>query len=217
MKKMTLAAIAAMLGLAVLLAAPTQASAQAAKAAKEHPVLNERAVLHDPDVPVLGNPKGDVTIVEFFDYQCPYCRTLHPDLMRLLAEDGKIRLVLKDWPILTQQSRVAARLALAAKFQGRHAETHGALMEITGRLDQDKIRAAAVKAGLDLDKVDADVQARGGEIDAVLARNAQQADALGLTGTPSLLVGPFKVPGMGYDDLKRVVAEARARARSARK
>lgn len=216
MKKMTVivTALASALGLASLLAGPTQTIAQAAK---EHPILNERAVLHDPDVPVLGNPKGDVTIVEFFDYQCPYCRKMHPDLMRLVAEDGKIRLVLKDWPILTQFSQVAAKLALAARFQGKYAETHAALMETSGRLDQDKIRAAAVKAGLDLDKVDADVKTKGPEIAAVLARNAEQADALGLNGTPGLLVGPFKVPGLGYEDLKKVVAEARARSRNARR
>ncbi|GJE02036.1 DsbA family protein [Methylobacterium isbiliense] len=216
MKKTTSVAIAIASAFALvgLLVAPTLGMAQAAK---EHPILNERAVLHDPDVPVLGNPKGDVTIVEFFDYQCPYCRKLHPDLMRLTAEDGNIRLVLKDWPILTQHSQVAARLALAARYQGRYAEIHAALMETSGRLDQDKIRAAAVKAGLDLDRVDADVKTRGAEIEAVLARNAAQADALGLTGTPGLLVGPFKVPGLGYDDLKKVVAEARARSGSARK
>lgn len=216
MKKMTVivTALASAFGLASLLAGSAQTIAQAAK---EHPILNERTVLHDPDVPVLGNPKGDVTIVEFFDYQCPYCRKMHPDLMRLVAEDGKIRLVLKDWPILTQFSQVAAKLALAARFQGKYAETHAALMETSGRLDQDKIRAAAVKAGLDLDKVDADMKTRGPEIAAVLARNAEQADALGLSGTPGLLVGPFKVPGLGYEDLKKVVAEARARSRNARR
>ncbi len=137
--------------------------------------------------------------------------------MRLVAEDGKIRLVLKDWPILTEYSKVAAKLALAARFQGKYAEAHAALMETSGRLDQDKIRAAAVKAGLDLDKVVSDVKTRGPVIEAVLARNAEQADALGLSGTPGLLVGPFKVPGLGYEDLKKVVAKARARSRSARK
>lgn len=214
MKKITLTALAIAAAISFgLLAGPPHTLAQAAK---EHQILNERTVLQDPDAPVLGNPKGDVTIVEFFDYQCPYCRKMHPDLMRLLAEDGKIRLVLKDWTILTEQSRVAARLALAAKYQGRHAETHAALMETTGRIDQEKIRAAAVKAGLDLDKVAADMKTRGAEIDALIARNAAQADALGLTGTPSLLVGPFKVPGLGYEGLKKVVAEARARSRSAR-
>jgi len=214
MRKMTLLVLAMASALGGLLAASTDGMAQPTK---ENAVLGEKAVLYDPDVPVLGNPKGDISIVEYFDYQCPYCRKLHPDLMRLVAEDGKIRLVLKDWPILTQQSQVAARLALAARYQSRYAETHAALMEISGRLDQDKIRAAAVKAGLDLDKVDADAKTRGAEIDAVLARNGAQADALGLTGTPGLLVGPFKVPGLGYDDLKKVVAEARARARGARK
>lgn len=211
MRKMTLIAVASAFGFASLLAANAPSLAQAAR---EHPVLSERAVLHDPDVPVLGNPKGDVTIVEYFDYQCPYCRKLHADLVRLIAEDGKIRLVLKDWPILTPSSQIAARLALAARYQGRYAETHAALMETSGRLDHDKIRAAAIKAGLDLAKVDADVNARASEIDAVLARNAQQADALGLSGTPGLLVGPFKVPGLAYEELKKVIAEARARGRS---
>lgn len=217
MKKITIAALAlaSVVGLGGLLAAKTETMAQAVQ---EDPILNERMVLHDPDAPSLGNPKGDVTIVEFFDYQCPYCRKMHPDLMRLIADDGKVRLVLKDWPVLSPQSRLAAKLALAARFQGKYAETNAALMETTGRLDPDKIRAAAVKAGLDLGKVDADVQARGAEIDAVLAHNADQAEALGFTGTPALLIGPFKVPGgLDYDQLKKGVAEARARLRGARK
>lgn len=212
MKKTTLAAlaIASAAALIGLFASKTHSMAQSAA---QQPVLSEKAVLYDPDTPVLGNPKGDVTVVEYFDYQCPYCRKLHPDLMRLLKEDGKIRLVFKDWPILTEQSRVAATLALAARYQGKYAETHAALMETSGRLDHDKIRAAAVKAGLDLNRVDEDVKAHGSEIAALLARNTEQADALGLTGTPGLLVGPFKVPGLPYEELRKVVAEARARAK----
>lgn len=212
MEKIAVVAFALMVGLG--LARPTESLAQAAK---EHPVLNERNVLYDPDVPVLGNPKGDVTIVEFFDYQCPYCRKLHPELMRLVKEDGNIRLVLKDWPILNQYSQVASQVALASRYQGKYAETHEALMEITTWLDQEKIRAAASKAGLDLDKLDADVKANWSKIGGTLARNGEQADALALEGTPGLLVGPFKVPGLGYAELKEVVAEARARAQGSRK
>lgn len=214
MKKIAVTAFAVIAGTLGLLNATTAGNAQSAG---EHPVLNERVVLRDPDVPVLGNPKGDVSIVEYFDYQCPYCRKLHPDLMRLVTEDGKIRLVLKDWPILTPQSKFAARLALAARFQGKYAETHAALMALTGRLDEAKIRAAAVQAGLDMNQADADMKTRAAEIEAVLARNGAQADALGFAGTPGLLVGPFKVPGLSYEDLKGVVAQARERARETRK
>ena len=108
MKKITFItlALASTIGFGSLLASRAETMAQAVK---EHTIPSERAVLHDPDIPALGNLKGDVTIVEFFDYQCPYCRKLHPDLMRLLMEDRKIRLVLKDWPILSPSSQAAGR------------------------------------------------------------------------------------------------------------
>jgi len=205
-------ASAALIGLVGVLA-PTVARAQGPG---EHPVLSDRAVLHDPEVPSFGNPGGDVTVVEFFDYQCPFCRKAHPDLTRLVAEDGKVRVVLKDWPILSPSSRIAAQIALAAKYQGKYAPVHAALMEITGRLDQDKIRSALVKAGVDLDKLNADLKGHAAEIEAVLARNNAQAEALGLSGTPGFLIGPFRVPGTPtYQDMKRSVAQARERATGA--
>lgn len=213
MKKLTARALALAAALcaggAILAAGP--AFAQAKNPAF---VLNEQAVLRDPEVPVLGNPEGDVTIVEYFDYQCPYCRKVHPDLMRLVAEDGKLRLVLKDWPIFGPNSQLAARAALAAKRQGKYAEMHAALMRTTGKLDPDKIRAAAGEAGVDLDKLNADMQAHGGAIEAVLERNGEQADALNLTGTPAFLIGPFLVAGApSLDEMKRAVSQSRARAK----
>lgn len=213
MKKLALRALvlAATLcaGGAILAAGP--AFAQAKNAAS---VLNEQSVLRDPEVPVLGNPEGDVTIVEYFDYQCPYCRKVHPDLMRLVAEDGKLRLVLKDWPIFGPNSQLAARAALAAKRQDKYAEMHAALMRTSGKLDPDKIRAAAREAGVDLDKLNADMQAHGGAIEAVLERNSEQADALNLTGTPAFLIGPFLVAGApSLEEMKRAVSQSRARAK----
>jgi protein-disulfide isomerase len=86
---------------------------------------SEAAVLRDPEVPVGGNTDGDVTIVEWFDYQCPYCRKLEPELRQVAHDDGKVRLVWKDWPILGPVSVVAARMALAAKYQGKYAEADG--------------------------------------------------------------------------------------------
>ncbi|PSC02492.1 disulfide bond formation protein DsbA [Alsobacter soli] len=198
---------------ALALAATLTFSVERASAQSGPPVavVDDHAIYHDPDAPELGNPKGDVTIVEFFDYQCPYCRKLHPDLMRLVQEDGRIRLVLKDWPILSPFSKVAAKVALAAKYQGKHAAAHAALMAIPGRLDQQKIDAAAASAELDAARLNADAQAHKDEIEALLARTNQIAESIDLTGTPALIIGPFLAPGgMSYDNLKKAVAQARA-------
>ena len=82
-------------------------------------VLTEALVLRDPDVPATGNPEGDVNIVEWFDYNCPYCRKIAPEIRQLVQHDGKVRMVLKDWPILGEVSKFAARMALAAKYQDK--------------------------------------------------------------------------------------------------
>src|SRR5690349_7393659 len=90
-----------------------------AAAQEEEKVLTEAAVLRDPEIPVAGNAKGDISIVEWFDYQCPYCRKIAPDLQQIAQDDGKLRLVWKDWPILGDVSKVASRMALAARYQDK--------------------------------------------------------------------------------------------------
>lgn len=95
--------------------------------------VDVNAVLNDPEAPTGGNPKGDVTIVAFFDYNCPYCKTSAADLARVVKEDGKIRLVYKDWPILTESSVQGAQFALAANYRGKYETAHHALMGISGR------------------------------------------------------------------------------------
>ena len=94
--------------------------------------IDVNAILHDPDAPEAGNPEGDVTIVAFLDYNCPFCKTSAPDLDRIVEEDGNIRLVYKDWPVLSEASVYGAQLALAAKFQGKYEEVHHALMGVPG-------------------------------------------------------------------------------------
>ena len=91
-------------------------------------MLTKDAVLRDADNPVLGNPQGDITIVEYFDYQCPYCKKVAPELAKVVKDDGKIRLVPKDWPILGDPSKYAAKLVLAAKFQNKYQAAHEALI-----------------------------------------------------------------------------------------
>src|SRR5262245_56257268 len=97
-----------------------------AATADDDTILTEAAVLRDPDVPVIGNRDGDITIVEWSDYQCPYCRRVEPELRQIVQDDGKVRLVLKDWPILGPVSVTAARMALAAKFQDKYEQAHDA-------------------------------------------------------------------------------------------
>ena len=205
------ARIAALLAALSILGATVPASAQDAVA-----VVDRRA-LYGGGAPVLGNPKGDVTIVAFLDYQCPYCRSMHPDVMRLLREDGHVRLVVRDWPILSPQSVLAARAALAARYQGRHAAAHDALMSSRGRLDQATIDAALATAGVDPARLSADAARHGKEIDAVLARSAALAERIGLSGTPVLVIGPYLVPGsLSAGDLAKAVAAARQAGRGGR-
>lgn len=171
---------------------------------------SEAAVLRDPDNPVLGNPDGDIAIVEWFDYNCPYCRKLEPELRQVVQDDGKIRLVLKDWPILGPVSVVAARMALASKYQGKYVQAHDALFGISSRLTEPRIDELLKEAGIDVDRAKRDLQANGKAIDAILARNNAQAEGLNFKGTPSFIVGKFRVPGvLTMDQFAQVIADAR--------
>jgi protein-disulfide isomerase len=173
-------------------------------------VLTEAMVLRDPDVPVTGNVTGDITIVEWFDYQCPYCRKLEPELRQVVQDDGKVRLVLKDWPILGPISVVAARMALACKFQDKYDPAHDALIGVNSKLTEPRINELLTGAGIDLDRVKRDLAANATAIDAILARNNDQATAFGFRGTPSFIVGKFRVPGaLTIAQFEQVIADAR--------
>jgi protein-disulfide isomerase len=178
-------------------------------------VLNEAAVLRDPDIPVAGNPDGDITIVEWFDYQCPYCRKLEPELQQAIKQDGKVRLVLKDWPILGPASVYASQLALAAKFQGEFVEAHAALIGLDVRLTEPGARDRLAQAGIDVDRAIRDLDTHQEAIAAILKRNDSQAKAFGYRGTPAFIVGKFRVPGvLTGEQFGQVIADARKAARS---
>jgi protein-disulfide isomerase len=173
-------------------------------------VLNEAAVLRDPAIPVAGNPDGDITVVEWFDYQCPYCRKLEPELRQLIKDDGKVRLVWKDWPILGSASVYAARLVLATRYQGKFVEAHTALIGLDVKLTEPGARERLVKAGIDVDRALADLETNQDAIAAVLKRNDDQASAFGFRGTPSFIVGKFRVPGvLTKEQFGQVIADAR--------
>jgi protein-disulfide isomerase len=173
-------------------------------------VLSRDAVLRDPAIPVAGNPQGDITIVEFFDFQCPYCRKAHADLQTLLKEDGKVRLVYKDWPILGDVSMEAARLVQAAKYQEKFTQAHDALMKYKGRLTAANLNEILAGAGIDTKKLAADLKANEAAIKDTLARNNAQAEAFGFNATPSFIIGTFRVPGaLDLATFKLAVKDAR--------
>jgi protein-disulfide isomerase len=173
-------------------------------------VLTEALVLRDPDIPAAGNVEGDITIVEYFDYQCPYCRKLEPELRQVVQDDGKVRLVLKDWPILGPVSVIAARMALASKFQDKYIQAHEALIGVNSKLTEPRIRELLAGAGIDVDRLDRDLVTNAKAIDAIIARNNDQATAFGFKGTPSFIVGKFRVPGiLTMAEFDQVIADAR--------
>jgi len=201
---LALGAGAAMLGLA-----PGAALAQS----DDEIVLTEALVLRDPDIPVAGNAAGDISIVEYFDYQCPYCRKIEPELRQVVQGDGKVRLVLKDWPILGPVSVVAARMAMASKYQDKYLAAHDALIGVNSKLTEPRIRELLAGAGIDLDRLDRDLAGNAKAIDAILARNNDQATAFGFRGTPAFIVGKFRVPGvLTMAEFGQVIADARKAA-----
>ena len=160
---------------------------------------------------VMGNPDGDVTIYEFSDYNCGYCKRVFGDLMRLVEEDGGIRLVVKEFPILSEGSTTAARYALAAAAMGRFGEFHRAAMAWPGRIDRDAVDRIA--AGLGFDRARLEAGLADGGVDAILEENGRLARGLGLSGTPAFVVGDSVVPGaVGLAEFRDLVARARSRA-----
>jgi protein-disulfide isomerase len=198
---------AAMLGIGM-------ARAPAFAEGDDETVLTEALVLRDPDIPVAGNADGDITIVEYFDFNCPYCRKLEPELRQVVQDDGKVRLVLKDWPILGPVSVAAARLALATKYQDKYVVAHDALFAVSSKLTEPRIRELLSAAGIDVDRAARDLETNAKAIDAILARNNAQATAFEFKGTPSFIVGKFRVPGvLTMAEFEEVIADARKAAK----
>ncbi len=168
-------------------------------------------IQNDPVAPTV-NPKGaDVTLVMFTDYQCPFCRKVHPVLEQLQRDDPKVKIVYRDWPIFGAGSEEAARVAIASQYQGKHAAFNDAMMTTPGKVTSQSIRAAADKAGVDWARLQSDLKTHASDIDGALGRTSQYAAMMGLSGTPAMLVGPYLVPGaMDIAGLREAVAQARA-------
>jgi protein-disulfide isomerase len=165
-------------------------------------------LLKDTSNPEAGNPKGDVTIVEFFDYRCPYCKAVSPDLQKALSADGNVRLIYKEFPILGPESIVASKAALAAMAQQKYQPFHDKLISFKGNLDDAAIYSLAADAGLDVTRLKADMDKP--EIKDQIARNYRLADKLNIQGTPAFVIGDTLLPGAAsYDDFTAAFKHAR--------
>lgn len=165
-------------------------------------------LLNDPNSPVSGNPDGDVTVVEFFDYRCGYCKRVAGTVTQLQQDDPNVRVVYKDYPILGDASVFAARAALASKVQGKHLAFHEALLASEEDLTPETIFALATAVGLDTEKLHRDMESPW--IQTAIERNRTLARELSINGTPGFIVGTELVPGaLDLKDLKNLIKQAR--------
>ena len=188
-----------------------QARQRAAEEGEGQTILAERGeeVFDDPASPVGGNPEGDVTLVEFFDYNCPYCRRVAPVMLEAEAADPQLRIVYKELPILGPDSQFAAKAALASHRQGRYVPFHKALMQAKGAADEASVLAVAAEVGLDLERLEADMQDPA--IAQAIDRNLQLAVALRINGTPGFVVGKQILRGAAdLATLQELIRQARA-------
>lgn len=168
----------------------------------------------DPRAPSAGNEVGDVTIVAYLDYNCPICKQTAEDLRRFVEEDGGIRLVYKDWPVLGGPSIHGAKLALAAMYQGHYETAHRALMALRGgRISEARMDAAVEAGGVDMERLRRDLAVHGDEISRILARNTVEAASLGLSGTPAYLIDRVRAHSLDRAGFRLVVDDVRRRRR----
>lgn len=166
------------------------------------------AIYEAPGDVTIGNPDGDITLVEFFDYNCGYCKRTLADVNRLLENDPDLRIVFKEFPILSEGSLETARLSLAAGKQGKYLEFHRAVMGAQGEMNGEKALQIAGQIGLDTKKLEQD--AKAGEIDQTIGQVFQLANALRINGTPGFIVGRDIISGaVGYDELTKRIERAR--------
>jgi protein-disulfide isomerase len=181
-----------------------QAATEAEAVLKSH----SDEVFRDPDSPVGGNPSGDVTLVEFFDYNCPYCRMMPPVMAEAEAADPQLRIVYKEFPILGPNSVFAAKAALAANQQGKYLAFHRALYQLRGPIDEGKVFEAAATVGLDIDRMKTDM--KDPAVDGALEKTGKLAQALQITGTPGFVVGDQLTTGAtDLSTLQALIGKAR--------
>ena len=170
----------------------------------------QKQMLANPGTEPVGARQPDVTIVEYFDYNCPYCKTVVPTLKALLAQDPKVAVIYKDWPVLGPVSAYAASSALAAGWQGKYLVAHDALISGPRLAQNEQVDTILEKAGVNMVTLKRDRTGHAKAIDALLARNDAEAHALQLDGTPGFVVGLQLLPGVAsLSFLQKLVANSR--------
>lgn len=193
---------------AVLIAAPTLAVAQPANRPNPMPEALRKTLERDPNAPVLGNPRGDITLTEFFDYNCPFCKKIMPKMQQLISADPGLRVVFREWPVFGEGSDFAARAALAALAQGKYWQMHSGLMQMRDRAAEPSVMRVVRKLGLDEAKLRADMQSD--RVSSHIATSFELADHMSLVGTPTLIAGDDAVFGdQSLDDIQALIAKAR--------
>lgn len=191
---------------AAFVAGPT--FAKAPERANPMPEDLRRALERDPTAPVLGNPNGNITLTEFFDYNCPFCRKMLGTVQQVISSDPDLRVVYREWPVFGAGSEFAAQASLAALRQGKYWQLHSAMLGMKERAVEASVMRAARKVGLDTDKLRADMERP--EVLDHLANSSRLADHMGLQGTPMFIAGDEGVFGrMSAKELRALIARAR--------
>lgn len=178
--------------------------------AEDADLFSETMIWHDPAVPAAGNPKGDLTVVEYSDFNCPYCRKAFPVMQKVVREDGNVRLVYKLWPIFGPASVYSSQLVLATRSQGKYVQAYDALMSSTSRVTPESAEKTLAAAGIDVKRAKDEMQKDKAGIDAILKRHHAQADGLSFQGTPSFIVGKYRLFGARDEEVyKQAFADAR--------
>ena len=173
--------------------------------------LYQDELTRDAYLPVLGNPDGDITLVEYFDYNCGYCRRAMEDVLALVADDGNIRLVLKEFPVLSVESQEAALVSMAAADQVDYLTLHRTAMSTPGQVNADLMLSIAEELGADMDALQAELSDDQCSLISALLRTNEVAQALGITGTPAFYIEGTLIPGaVGRGELEAVIADIRA-------
>jgi len=196
--------------LEVQTALETKLEQQQAERLKAAIAENARDIYRDPAADVAGNPDGDITVVEFFDYNCGYCKRGLHDVIKLIESDPKVRVVFKELPILSKGSEEASRVAIAAGKQGKYWDMHKAMLEAKGVMNEANALQIATKLGLDIDKLKKDMASP--EVQAEIEKSEALAKKMGVNGTPHFLVGNRAIPGAPedlYEQLAKHVGELR--------
>ncbi len=181
---------------------------RAQKSAEEKLAEYKDPLTKSNDIPFTGNPDGDVTVVEFFDFNCGYCKKAFEDVMKVLEEDKNLKVVFIDMPILSDKSQMMSKMALAAHKQGKYFDAHKALMNYRGTQTEENYLNALKEAGLDIEKIKTDMASP--DIDVAIQKHMKIANDLNIRGTPGFIVGDQLHPGyIGLDGLKMAIQDAR--------